>query len=357
MRINIFNSTIYQLLMLPLALGYGTIIWLRNQFYDRQWFRSRRIKKCKIISVGNITVGGTGKTPVIKYLAILLKNMGFKVAILSRGYGRKTKFTTIVSDGDQILTNVVGAGDEPFLLARELKNIPIVVESDRYKGALFIQEKFKPQVILLDDGFQHRQLYRDFDIVLIDASVGFGHRFLLPAGLLRESINSLRRANLIWFTRVDQATHFSDLQKQVNHVSTSPYITSNHQAEKLIQATSGKIFSFSYINQKRVLLFSGIANPKSFEITVMNLGAIVVNHLKFSDHHQYRRSEIDHIRDEAQKARADMIITTEKDFVRIIDLIPNVLNLYYLMIEIRISENFTQLKDQLSCVMSESFEN
>ncbi len=354
---NIFENKIYQLLMSPLAIIYGTIIWIRNQFYDKQLFRSLKIENCKIISVGNITVGGTGKTPVIKYLAILLTNMGFKVAILSRGYGRKTRGTIIVSNGNQILANVAQAGDEPYLLACELKNIPIVVEIDRYKGALFIQKKFKPQVILLDDGFQHRKLDRDIDIVLIDASTGFGHNFFLPAGLLRESITSLKRADLIWLTRVDQATNFSDLLKQVNRVSTSPIITSNHQPAKLIHANTGKKISFSCMSQKRVLLFSGIANPKSFERTVTNLGAIVVNHLKFPDHHRYQRSDIDHIRNKAKKIRADMIMTTEKDFVRITDSISGSLNIYYLIIEIRISDHFEQLKDQLTCVMSESYEN
>jgi len=191
---NIFNNKFYQFLLYPFSLIFKLITWIRNRLYDKNIFRSLKANQCKIISVGNISVGGTGKTPVIRFLADYLKEMGFKVAILSRGYRRKSKGTIIVSDGNETLANLQQAGDEPYLLARQLDSIPVIVEADRYKGARFIQDNFQPDVILLDDAFQHRRLHRDLDIVLVDASVGFGRGFLLPAGFLREPISSLKRA-------------------------------------------------------------------------------------------------------------------------------------------------------------------
>jgi tetraacyldisaccharide 4'-kinase len=350
---NIFNNKVYQFFLYPLSLIYGIMIWFRNKLYDKNIFRFLKITNCKIISVGNITIGGTGKTPVIRFLADHLKEMGFKVAVLSRGYRRKSKGTVVVSDGEKILAEWEEAGDEPYLLARQLNKIPIVVESDRSKGALFIQQEFEPDVILLDDGYQHRRLYRDLDIVLIDASVEFGNGFLLPAGFLREPISSLKRADLIWFTRVDQSKNFDRLIKQIRNICSCPIVTSNHQAEEIIQANTGNRLALSHLNQKRVLLFSGIANPASFKKTIINLGAKVVHHVKFSDHYQYKKLDINKLILTAQNVNADMILTTEKDYVRIIDLLPNLSNIYFLTIEIRIVNCLVVLKNTLNSVLSD----
>lgn len=350
---NIFNNKVYQFFLYPLSLIYGMIIWFRNKLYEKKIYRSLKIENSKVISVGNISVGGTGKTPVIKFLAVYLKGMGFKVAILSRGYRRKSQGTVVVSDGKTILVGIDRAGDEPYLLARQLNKIPVVVERDRYKGALFIEQRFEPDIILLDDGYQHRRLHRDLDIVLIDASVEFGNGFLLPAGFLREPISSLKRADLIWFTRVDQSKNFDRLFKQIRNISSCPIVTSNHRAEEIIQASTGNRLALSHLNQKRVLLFSGIANPASFEKTVINLGAKVVHHVKFSDHYQCKKSDINKLILTAQNVNADMILTTEKDYVRIIDLLPKLSNIYFLTIEIRPGNCLEVLKNTLSSVLSD----
>jgi len=332
------------------------MIWFRNKLYEKKFYRSLKIENSKVISVGNISVGGTGKTPVIKFLAVYLKGMGFKVAILSRGYRRKSKGTLVVSDGKKILERLDRAGDEPYLLARQLKDIPVVVESDRYKGTLFIQKKFQPEVILLDDGYQHRRLYRNLDIVLVDASVGFGRGFLLPAGFLREPISSLKRADLIWLTRIDQSKDFANLINKVRQSSSSPIVTSEHRAIEIIQANTGNQYALSYLNRKRVFLFSGIANPASFEKTVSNLGAKVVCHLKFADHYHYRNIDIKKIIPKAENLHVDFILTTEKDYVRIIDFIPILKKIYYLTIEIRIRNYEDKLKNLLTSLLSDGSE-
>jgi tetraacyldisaccharide 4'-kinase len=258
------------------------------------------------------------------------------VAILSRGYRRGSKGTVIVSDGTKILVGLKDAGDEPYLLANQLKKIPVVVEADRYKGALTIQEQFRPDIILLDDAFQHRRIQRDLDIVLVDASVGFGWGLLLPAGFLREPIHSLKRSNLIWLTRVDQAKNVNKIVEKVRRYSPGPVIASEHRATEVIQGNTGTCYELSFLKNKRILLFSGIANPGSFEKTVIGLGGKVVHHQLFPDHYQYLQSDITKIIKKGEKQNANIILTTEKDFVRIKNLIHNVSNIYYLTIEIQI---------------------
>jgi len=331
---------------------YAVVTWIRNKLYDKNVFRSLKIDQCKLISVGNISVGGTGKTPVIKFLADYLSEMGFKVAILSRGYRRNSKGTVIVSNGKQILAGLAEAGDEPFLLARQLKEIPIVVEGNRYKGAQAIQQNFHPDIILLDDAYQHRRLHRDLDIVLVDASVGFGRKLLLPAGFLREPVKNLNRADIIWFTRVDQMNHFDNIASQVSRYTASPMIISEHRANTIIQANTNKQYQLSCLNQKRVLLFSGIANPPSFEKTVIGLGGKVAHHLIFSDHYQYRKKDMTKIIKTAGNFNVDIILTTEKDFVRVINIIQNITNIYYLTIDIWIGNYYDVLKQALSSVLS-----
>ena len=349
---NIFENRFYQFLLFPFSLIYEIIISIRNLFYDKNIFRSLKISNCKVISVGNISVGGTGKTPVIHFLANYLQKRGISVAILSRGYRRKSKGPVIVSDGKRILAGLNQAGDEPYLLARQLKSIPVVVEADRYKGALLIQGKFKPDVILLDDGFQHRRLHRDLNIVLIDASVGFGRGFLLPAGFLREPLSSLKRADLIWFTRIDQSRDFDRLIEQVRKFSSAPRLTSEHRAIEVVEASSGRRLKLSFLNQKRIYLFSGIANPGSFEKTIVNLGARLVHHRLFSDHYQYTPADIKKVTTHANNVRCDIILTTEKDYIRLCGRIPNLSKIYYLAIEIRISDQESAVQNSITTLLS-----
>lgn len=348
---NIFENRLYQVLLFPFSLIYGIIIWIRNQLYDKNIFRSFKINDCKLISVGNISVGGTGKTPVIKYLAVYLTRLGFKVAILSRGYRRSSQGTVIVSDGKEILAALEDAGDEPYLLAQQLKNIPVIVEADRYKGALTIQEKFRPDIILLDDAFQHRRLQRDLDIVLVDTSVGFGWGLLLPAGFLREPIASLKRAELVWLTRVDQAKNLIKIVDEVRRYSSNPVIASEHRAVAIIQANTGNRYELSLLDHERILLFSGIANPGSFEQTVIGLGGKIVHHQVFPDHYQYLQTDIAKIIDKGGEINTNIILTTEKDFVRIENLIHDVTNIYYLTIEIQIGNSIHILEHALSLLL------
>jgi tetraacyldisaccharide 4'-kinase len=339
---SIFENKILQIMLLPVSFIYGLIIKVRNFCYEARIISTKKIGQCKIISIGNISVGGTGKTPVVKYLAGYLQGKGLKVAVLSRGYKRQSSGTLLVSDGKNILANFRQAGDEPYLLANTLKNVVIVVEADRFKGGLFISKLFRPDVILLDDAFQHRRIYHDVDIALIDASRGFGNGHLLPSGFLREPISSLKRAQLIWLTRVDQCTDLSSLNKIIQQVNNCPQITSSHAPACLIQIKTKKSFDPSLLNKKKVLLFSGIANNESFEKTIFKLGAEIVYHKKFSDHYPYSKRDIDEIKAQMEKLQVEMGVTTEKDYFRLTDVKVEIENFYYLTIDIKIEvgENF-----------------
>lgn len=331
------NHRFFQYVLFPFSLIFGFIVRVRNLCYDRRIFRSFKIEGCTVISVGNISAGGTGKTPVIKFLALYLKEQNLKVAILSRGYGRKSKGTVIVSDGENINSDSSQSGDEPLLLARQLRGIPVVVEADRYKGARLILEQFRPDVILLDDGFQHRRLARDFDIALVDASVGFGREFLLPAGFLREPVSSLKRADLIWLTRTDQSKNVQALNERIREVTDVEIVESVHEADALISARTGDIHSLDFLRDKKAFLFSGIANANSFERTVKNYSPQTVQHIQFSDHYKYSRADIDKIVQKSNEAGADLIVTTEKDFVKLADFTGDWENVFYLTINIKIT--------------------
>jgi len=333
----ILHHRFFQYMLFPVSLVYGFIVWLRNLSYDLGIFKTYRVEQSTVISVGNISVGGTGKTPVIQLLTSQLKQRNVNVAVLSRGYGRLSKGTRIVSDGKSILGNARDCGDEPVLLARRLKGVPVVVEGDRYKGARFIVEQFCPDVILLDDAFQHRRLHRDFDIVLVDARVGFGGEFLLPAGFLREPVSSLKRAHVIWLTRIDQAHELKRIVARIDAVSNVAKIESVHEAEALVSCSTGEMKLLSQLRSKRVLLFSGIGHPDSFERTVTNFKPCLVGHVRFSDHHRYRRSDIDRILKMGEMLHADFIVTTEKDFVKVVEWTQEYPMLYYLLISVKIT--------------------
>lgn len=331
----IFENKCWQRALYPLSLVYGSIIRLRNLGYDKKILRSFRVERARVVSVGNITVGGTGKTPTIEFLARRLQAMGNKIVILSRGYGRQSRGRLVVSDGRKLLVGVELAGDEPTLLAQHLTGVPVVVGEDRYQAAKFIEQHFQPDIILLDDGFQHRRLQRDLDIVLIDATRGFGAGYLLPAGFLREPIASLKRSNLIWLTRIDQAKNYQQMLDTIRRYTAAPILTSSHEPRALIQAWSGQRGELALLRHQRVLLFSGIAHPMAFERTVNDCGAKIVAHEKFPDHFGYSRKILQQVIAQSKKDAADLVITTEKDYVRFKHLLTAEFScIFYLQIEI-----------------------
>ena len=302
----------FESFLFMVSLVYGGAVRLREAFYKNSILKPKKLP-CFVISIGNLTVGGTGKTPMTIYMAKLIKSLGYKVAIISRGYkGGAEKTGGIVSNGHTVLMESDKAGDEPFMMASKLKDIPVVVGQNRFEaGCLAIQE-FNPDVIVLDDAFQHLNLKRDIDIVLLDCGRPFGNAHLLPRGILREPISALKRSDAFVLTRSDSVSDYirqAFMHKIENLAPGRPVFRSFH--------VPNQTFTSDLLYGRRVVAFSGLARNNDFRRTVENLKCDLIDFLEFSDHHKYTEIDLQTIIQSSINAQAEFILTTEKDYVRI----------------------------------------
>ncbi|NOX97231.1 MAG: tetraacyldisaccharide 4'-kinase [Nitrospirae bacterium] len=301
---------------------YGFLLKLRSCLY-----RCRLLKKKKLpgytISVGNITVGGTGKTPAVAMLVEKLQQRKHKVVILSRGYKRVPRSRApgemgVVSRGKNILMEVREAGDEPYLLAKNLPGIAVLVGKDRISSGNYALTNFAVDTLVLDDGYQYWPLTRDLDIVVIDSANPFGNGYLLPRGRLREPLESLERGDLFLLTRADQAGDLKGLREKLKKIKPGAKIVETvHNPDCLIDLKTGDSRELTGLSGKKVLALSSIGRPESFEKTLAGLGALLVGKRRFPDHHWYREAELREVGEEALRKGAEYIVTTEKDAVRI----------------------------------------
>ncbi len=312
------RSLFSRLLRLPAAL-YGAASRGRNVAYDRGLIRARRLPR-PVISIGNITAGGTGKTPMTVMLAGLLKEAGRKPAILSRGYGREGSGRVIVvADGCQTLCGPREAGDEPFLMANLLPGVPVIAGPSRFLAGQTAIAELAADVLVLDDGFQHRGLHRDLDIVLLDEARPFGNGRLLPRGSLRELPGALRRADLVIMTgSAEGAGSKSPAGVQAFLKEGACILRGRHQPVALIDGGM-TARPLTLLAGKRIYAFAGIGNPLSFRRTLEGLGTDLAGFTAFPDHHAFSARDIARLTEEARRAGADLILTTDKDGVRIRD--------------------------------------
>ncbi len=316
---NDFKAKIVVVILNVLATIYNGLLKLRALAYKVGLKKSQDL--CSpVISIGNITVGGTGKTPLVKFLATEFKQRDLETAILTSGYKSEAEDDLIVvSDGKKILVDVEQAGDEAYLLARNLEEVPVISGRQRSLTGDYACRKYKPDFIILDDGFQHWQLNRDYDIVVIDGTNPFSNGRLLPSGLLREPVSSLKRANAFVITKADQITgkKLAKIKQEIRaYNSDAVIITTKHSPGYLREIGSSKQEKIE-LKDKRIVAVSGIGNPESFTETLTSLEAEVVEHFKFPDHYQYDTEDIMEIYATATTEDVDMIITTEKDAVSI----------------------------------------
>lgn len=302
------------LLMVPLALAYGFIQSLRALLYKIGLLKSFRLPR-PVISIGNITVGGTGKTPVTAHIARLLLDQGYRVAVLSRGYGGSLEGqTVVVSDGATTMLSSRECGDEPFLLASTIPGLMVVIGSDRHAAGLLAMQQLAPDVFLLDDGFQHLRLRRDLNILLLDASRPFGNGWCLPAGLLREPIRGSQRADLVIHTR-------SPLDAAHNPiVPGKPFCSARHELSTAMPLSGGESFPLARLQGKRVFAFAGIADPHAFFDELRTHGLNLAVEMPLPDHVAYDSSHIKAIADQFHSSDVDYAITTEKDGVKLKNL-------------------------------------
>ena len=344
-----------------LALLYAFSCLFRFVVAIRYWFYDLGILRrfplgCQVISIGNVTAGGTGKTPVTEKFARELTASGRKVAILSRGYRRKEApwwkraFTQViepplvVSDGRQVLLDSETGGDEPYMLARNLPGVVVLVDKDRVKSGRYAIRKFGCDVLVLDDGFQYRRLRHTHEIVLVDSTNPFSNGHLLPRGTLREPAAHIRRADFIFITKSNGDTEI--LRAKIKKLNPKAEITEcRHSPRYFKNAYSTDEIPLEAVRGRKVVALSGIASPQSFENSIQKMGASILARERFSDHYRYRPQEILDIVNNADELGADYILTTEKDAVRLPHLESPKVPVYYMRMEIEILEGHENFRE------------
>jgi len=316
-----------------LSVVYGAVIGLRNFFYSAGVFKSQKVQAF-VISIGNITAGGTGKTPLVIWLCNFLKQKGIRAAVLTRGYKTEDRRQR-TEDRVQI--------DEPAEIAEGCSDVPVIINADRFGGAREAIEKHNAKVLILDDGFQHRRLFRNLDIVAIDATVPFGFGKLLPAGLLREPVASIKRANTVVITRSDLVgeSELEEIEETISRINPNILIVKTIHKPSFLGTVQNEQLPAGFVIGKNVFAFCGIGNPESFITTLKNAGAIVSGYEIFDDHYKYADVDIRQISEKAKEMGAGLLITTKKDWTKIqnLKITTNLdMPMAYLGIEIKITD-------------------
>ncbi|MCG2678816.1 MAG: tetraacyldisaccharide 4'-kinase [Kiritimatiellae bacterium] len=346
-----------------LSFIYGSVMSARHFLYEKGIFRHHTLG-CQVISIGNLTVGGTGKTPIVEVFARELQKAGRKVAILSRGYKKvehgfwkKTLDTVtgreqrrpprIVSNGRELLLDSAMSGDEPYMLASNLPDVIVLVDRDRVKSGRYAVDKFHCDTLVLDDGFQYRSLKHRAEIVLVDCTNPFSNGYILPRGLLRESVANLRRADFIFITKAtgkDAEALVAKLHVLNPRAEISVCV---HRPKYLQNVYSGERLDLDFLKGRNVSLVSGIASPEGFEKEIRRLGASLGYLKRFADHHRYTQQEIIDIINKSKQNNASAIITTEKDAVRFPKIERQDVPMYFLRVEI---ELLSGVEDFHACI-------
>lgn len=353
-----------RLILLLLSKLFLLAVKLRRFLYDVRLLRDSTLG-IQVIAIGNLTVGGTGKTPVVEKFARELQNQGRTVAILSRGYRSKPPPLTkrlldrillrsdttpprVVSDGRSLLLDSETAGDEPYMLASNLKDVVVLVDKDRVKSGRYAIEKFGCDTLLLDDGFQYWKLAgRRRDIVLIDCQAPFGNEYLLPRGTLREPGSHLSRASTIFITKSDGNT--SALRNRIARLNSSAgIIECIHHPLYVEDLFTGDRKELEFLQGRKVAALSGIAQPESFENSLIKLGAELVYSKRFADHHRFTQQEVLNAVNRGKKRQATAIITTQKDAVRFPKIDRRDLPILFMRVEIKIVKGAKDFNDCVS---------
>lgn len=356
-----FKAKMARGLLFGLSKLFQVAVKFRRWLYNVRLLRDKTLG-VQVIAIGNLTVGGTGKTPVVEKFARELRDAGRNVAILSRGYRSKpppfhvwltNKFflredrtpPRIVSDGKSLLLDSDMAGDEPYMLASNLRDVVVLVDKDRVKSGRYAIEKYGCDTLLLDDGFQYWDLRgRRHDVVLVDCQQPFGNGHLLPRGTLREPVSHLARAHTIFITKSDGDT--AGLRARIaKHNPDAGVIECVHHPLYFEDVFSGERQRLDLIKGRKVASLSGIAQPESFEQSLVKLGADLVYSKRFADHHRFTQQEILNAINRGKKRQAEIIITTQKDAVRFPKIDRRDLPIYFVRVEIKIISGASDFQD------------
>ncbi|MFP6637398.1 MAG: tetraacyldisaccharide 4'-kinase [Nitrospinaceae bacterium] len=318
-------------------------------YYFRRWayrwgvFPSRRLD-CRVISVGNLTLGGTGKTPFVMMIAETLRGNGFKPAILSRGYGGKSRDSVnVVCDGKQTLLSPERVGDEAVMMAEKLKNVPVLTGPDRYQVGLYALEHFGVDILILDDGFQHLALNRDLNILLFDHSRPLGNGHLFPAGELREPAGEASRADMVCFTRYSGGA----IKLNPKLLGSIPQVKTNLRLDSMIRMEDGEVLDADFLINEPVVAFCGIAKPEGFRKILLDSKVQLKFFKAFPDHHPYTQQDIKELEACAVKQGARFLLISEKDAVKLKGMKFS-LPFYKVVIELEILEGRETFNQQIT---------
>lgn len=328
------------------AIPYGVVARLRRLLYDWGWFAQRKLP-VPVLSVGNLTLGGTGKTPVVIALTEWLLAQGKRVAILSRGYRRaSTDSCLLVSDGERLLVGPKEAGDEPFLIAQRCPKAIVAVGADRYQLGDWVLHQFPVDCLVLDDGFQHLGLYRDVNLLLVDATDVEGLAAVVPAGRLREPLQAAVRATAIVVTRADAPAQVAEighrLQGAIDVMPDPIHVV--FRPESFVSVKTGSLQPLSWSNGKTALLCSGVGHAGSFHSLVDQIGLKVLDEVVYADHHTYTSQDVERVRARAIELQAELIVTTEKDACKLAALLQQTDNWWAVRLATQVTVGEERLK-------------
>lgn len=355
----------FRLLLLPFSAVYYAVMGMRNLFYDLRILKTHRIPRTKIIAVGNISTGGTGKTPLVQYIAHFLHTKNKKIATLSRGYKRKSEGYILAKDYEHIWHTGDSIGDEPTQYVHNLPFAAVAVCEKRVIGATNLVQTLSPDVIILDDAFQHRAIARDINIVVLDYNNPPWKDFVLPAGNLREPMISIERADLVVINKVqyepDVQKKLTLFEKYIHNIKPDlPVCVCSYQPQNLVNITTDASISAYQLQNKRIFAICGIGNPDYFITQLEELKADIPTVLTLKDHRTFDQEIIQTIENEVKILNPDYIVCTEKDFYRFryapaYEQLKNYTNFYYMPIQIVFwGEDETKFKDFIIHKLSQS---
>ena len=344
---NIFANRYFSFCLTPFSYIYGGVLGIREYFYGKNIFKQNALSRC-VISVGNITLGGTGKTPLTMYIAKLLTKRGLKAVTLTRGY--KSKSTKSPAVLDKKSEDAEKYGDEPLIMQKKIPDVPVIIGRKRYRSGLLAQEQFGPDVFILDDGYQHRELRRDINILLLNGNEPFGTGRLFPAGNLREPLSGIKRADVVVISKSGEVPQ--EVIERIRTYTQAPVFYMNYRVSGLRSFDGEYSINVSEISSLKAAAFGGIADHESFLETLWGSGMEVLDYRKYRDHHYYTEKDIKSIISTYRKLKADIIVTTGKDAVKIPPHLRKPFPFFYVDIRVEMDDS-KQFEEYIMSIVKE----
>jgi tetraacyldisaccharide 4'-kinase len=335
-----------------LSVAYRAALALRETAYRWRLLRTGRLP-CPVVSVGNLTLGGSGKTPTVELVVRTLQEMGAAPAVVSRGYGRTTRGVQVVADRDGVHVAARAAGDEPLLLAERLPGVPVVVGENRYEAGRVAVERCGATALVLDDGFQHRTLAKDLEIVVVQGRAPWGNARVFPRGMLREPLSALARAHVVLVTNPAGGEPMQSVAATVGRFNPSaPVLSARYRLQDAIETRSGRRVPIAELAGRRLIGFAGLGSPEGFADTLDAAAVRRVGFVEFPDHHWFTPRDLDELARDARAAGAQGLITTEKDWVRVRDLPRPALPLWVLPVRLVIESGLETWQRRLADILA-----